>query len=73
MNKTQRMIGLSVLVILAVLGTGWAAVERASHSQRGVDISAPAQPTDSASTSVPDERPAASEEYDRSDLLLSQG
>ena len=73
MSKTRRMIGLGVLVILAVvLGTGWA-VERASHPQRGVDISSPAQPTDSASASVPDERPAATEEYDRSDLLLSQG
>jgi hypothetical protein len=72
MKMTQRMIGLSVLVILAVLGTGWA-VERASHPQRGVDISSPAQPSDSASTPVPDERPAATEEYDRSDLLLSQG
>ena len=71
MNKTQRMIGLSVLATL-VLGTGWA-VEKVSSPQRGMDISAPEQPSDSASTPVPDERPAATEEYDRSDLLLSQG
>jgi len=72
MTKTQRLIGLSVLAILLVLGTGWA-VERASHPERGVDTSAPAQPSDSASTPVPDERPAATDEYDRSDLLLIQG
>ena len=72
MTKTQRLIGLAVLVILAVLGTGFA-VDRASHPQRGIDTSTPAQPSDSASTPVPDERPAATDEYDRSDLLLSQG
>ena len=72
MTKTQRLIGLSVLAILLVLGTGWA-VERASYPERGVDTSAPAQPSDSASTPVPDERPAATDECDRSDLLLIQG
>jgi hypothetical protein len=81
-NRTRRTIGLSALVILIVLGTGWA-LEKASsnsHRQGGAAVSEPAKASDAVTTPVSreplDVRPAAtdsSQEYDRSDLLLSQG
>jgi len=82
MNRTRRMIGLSVFVSLAVLGTGWA-LEKAtstSHRQGGAAVSEPAKARDAGATPLSHEplnvQPAAtdsSQEYDRSDLLLSQG
>jgi hypothetical protein len=81
MNKTRRMIGLIALVILVVVGTAWA-LDRAYNAQapRGFDNSEPGRPSDGAVTPISvepaDARPAASEpsqEYDRSDLLLSLG
>lgn len=80
MNKTRRMIGLSALVILVVLGTGWALAKASgSHPPRGA-VSEPAKPSDAVTTpsslELRDTQPAATEssqEYDRSDLLLIQG
>jgi hypothetical protein len=78
MNKTRRAIGLTVLVILFGLGVGWA-LEKAysAQAQRGIDISEPTKPNDGGVTpgSVEpwDVQPAATEEYDRSDLLLIFG
>ena len=75
MNKT-RVIGLSALAVLVVLGTGWA-IEKSNHAQ--APLSAPAKAADTVTapaTRQPEIQPAAvdsSEEYDRSDLLLSQG
>jgi hypothetical protein len=80
MNRARRTIGFSVLVMLLALGTGWI-VERAirglhalsgpairgSYSDGGTTTSGPATPNDAV-------RPAATDQdYDRSDLLLSQG
>ena len=82
MNKTRWTIGLSALVILIVLGTGWALEKgsqqrspaRRGRSQRAREgerrVTAP------SSQEPKDEQPAAtdaSQEYDRSDLILSQG
>ena len=76
--NTTRVIGLSALAVLVVLGTGWA-IEKSSHAQSRAPLSAPAKAADTVTT--PDTReleilPAAvdsDQEYDRSDLLLSQG
>jgi len=79
MTRTQRTIGIGAFVMLAVLGTGWA-LEKGYSSQRGVASDEPSAQTDpiNAPDSIQpaDEQPAAggaSQEYDRSDLLLSQG
>jgi hypothetical protein len=75
-RTTWRKISVSAFVVFAVLGTGWV-VERASsnaHMQGGAAISESVKATDAVVTPV--SQPAAtnsSEEYDRSDLLLSQG
>lgn len=76
MNKT-RVIGLSALAVLVVLGTGWA-IEKSSHAQGRAPLSAPAAPeaATAPNTREPEIQPAAvdsNQEYDRSDLLLSQG
>ncbi len=74
MNRTRRTIGLSILVMLVVLGTGWALEKKASsNSQRrgGAVVTEPAKANEPS-----DVKPAATDsdqEYDRSDLLLSQG
>jgi ABC-type oligopeptide transport system substrate-binding subunit len=74
MNRTRRTIGLSVFVMLVVLGTGWALERKASsnsHRQGGAEVTEPAK-----SSEPSDVKPAATDsnqEYDRSDLLLSQG
>jgi hypothetical protein len=82
MNRTRRTIGLSALVILMVLGTGWALEKTASnaHRQGGAAVSEPAKANDAvtgpSSQEPNDEQPAATDaiqEYDRSDLILSQG
>ncbi|PYN86332.1 MAG: hypothetical protein DMD87_17985 [Candidatus Rokuibacteriota bacterium] len=82
MNRTQRTIGLSAFVMLAVLGTGWA-LEKASgrsHTQGATSVSGPARPRGAVTTPLwrepVDAQPAgtdSSPEYDRSDLALSQG
>jgi len=79
-NRTRRTIGLSAFVVLVVLGTGWA-IEKASsnsHRQGGAAVSEPAKANDAVTTPLSreplDVQPAATDsEYDRSDLILSQG
>ena len=75
---TWRKIGVSAFVVLVVLGTGLA-LERTSSTadmQGGAAISESANTIDAVPTPVSPVQPAATsanEEYDRSDLLLSQG
>ena len=81
-KRTRQRIGISVFVMLVVLGTGWE-LERAassSHRQDGGAVAEPAKASDAVTTPLSrepwDDVPAAadpSQEYDRSDLLLSQG
>jgi len=79
-NRTRWTIGLSAFVVLVVLGTGWA-IEKASsnsHRQGGAAVSEPAKASDAETTPLSreplDVQPAATDsEYDRSDLILSQG
>ncbi len=71
---------LSAFIVLVVLGTGWA-IEKASsnsHRQGGAAVSEPAKASDAETTPLSreplDVQPAATDsEYDRSDLILSQG
>jgi len=81
MNRTRRTIGISAFVILAVLGTSWALEKGYSNSPyaRGTAIDEPASndPAAAPLSSQPMDEPSAATdaapEYDRSDLLLSQG
>ncbi len=82
MNTNYRTFGLSAFVMLAVLGTGWA-LEKASDGSRTqgtAAVSRPAKASDPVTTPAPrepsDVRPAythSSPEFDRADLILSQG
>ena len=75
MTRARRTIGFAFVVFLA-LGTGWVVEEaiRGPHSHDGAATAndgaatgEPAKPNDSV-------RPAATDQdYDRSDLILSQG
>ena len=71
MSKTRRAIAVGTFVLLAVLGTAWA-YERTQVIPQAYGpsetVSAPANP-------VPPDAPATdwAQEYDRSDLILSQG
>ena len=75
-KTTRRRMGVSAFVVFAVLGTGWV-FERASsnaYMQGEAAISESASASEAAI--VPVFQPPvtnSSEEYDRSDLLLSQG
>jgi hypothetical protein len=78
MNKTQRAIAIGILVLLAALGTGWTLARAPSHrpAQGGPpasDSTTTIAPVPAVPESAPAAAPASSEEYDRSDLLLSQG
>ena len=80
MNKARRTISLSAFVALVALGTGWALGTTLSNSrtQTGAAVSEPAKLSEAVTVS-PDRKPFnaqptdSSPEYDRSDLLLSQG
>ena len=68
MTRARRTIGFALVMFLA-LGTGWIVEKaiRGSHSHDGAATAEPAKPNDAV-------RPAATDqEYDRSDLILSQG
>jgi hypothetical protein len=81
MNRTRWMIALGVLVTLVVLGTDLALEKAFSsyHSQSGAAVREPVKASEAAAaplTVEPVDMPAAADsgqEYDRSDLLLSQG
>lgn len=86
MNKTRRIIGVGAFIMLAVLGAGWA-LEKASSSSRTHGGAAVVEPTKTGDavtaplTRTPQDESAggaaatidSSPEYDRSDLILSQG
>jgi len=72
MDSTRRTIGLALFIIFAVVGSGWA-VEKAfikSYARGGAPVVEPAR-----APLTPSATPAATNdvEYDRSDLILSQG
>jgi hypothetical protein len=73
MKRTLRKIGLGALVVFAVLAMAWAFEQAPSSSHmRGEAIDEPA----SQVPPQPSFEPAAvdsNQEYDRSDLQLSQG
>ena len=81
MSKTRWMIALGVLVTLVVLGTDLVLEKAFSnyHPQGGAAVREPVKASDAATaplTLEPVDMPAATDsgqEYDRSDLLLSQG
>jgi hypothetical protein len=71
-DKTRRSISVAAFVLLAVLGTAWAyertqGIPRANGGPAGV-VTAPALP-------VPPDAPTTDsvQDYDRSDLILTQG
>ena len=67
-TRARRTIGFALVVLLA-LGTGWVVEKaiRGPHSHDGAATGEPAKLNDSV-------RPAATDQdYDRSDLILSQG
>jgi hypothetical protein len=73
MNGTRRAIGIVALIVLA-LGTAWALEHRAGTQGGAQPIIAPTgvtapEQTGGERTTAPDSQ----QEYDRSDLLLSQG
>jgi hypothetical protein len=81
-NRTRRTIGVGAFVMLAVLGMGWALEKAHSNSQRqgGAAVSEPAKGSGAVTTPLErepvDMQPPAtdsSQEYDRSDLILTQG
>ncbi len=72
MDWTRRMIGLALVIVFAVAGSGWA-LERAfskAHARGAAPVVEPA-----SAPLTPSAKPAATNdvEYDRSDLILSQG
>jgi len=80
MNKAQQMVSLSAFVALVALGTGWALGTTLGNArtQNAAAVSESAKAIQPATVS-PDRKPVnaqptdSSPEYDRSDLLLSQG
>ena len=71
MDWTRRTIGLVLFIIFAVAGSGWA-LDKAfskSHARGAAPVVEPA-----SAPLTPSAKPAPIEvEYDRSDLILSQG
>jgi len=81
MNRAQRAIGIGGFIMLAALGTGWA-IEKGSGHSRPDGGAAVTEPTKTGDLVTLPQGPSAggqaptsdsSQEYDRSDLLLSQG
>ena len=73
MDRTRRIIVVWVVIMLVVLGTGWA-LEKAfsgSHPHAGATIGEPKSEGDTVT--APTLPTDSSPEYDRSDLVLSQG
>jgi len=72
MDWTRRTVGLVLFIIFAVAGSGWA-LEKAfsqSHARGAAPVVEPA-----GAPLTPSDKPAATNdvEYDRSDLILTQG
>jgi hypothetical protein len=72
MNGTRRAIGIVALIVLA-LGTAWALEHRAGPRGDARPIPAPAGVTAPEQAGGERTAPDPQPEYDRSDLLLSQG
>ncbi len=74
MNRTRRAIGVA-FILLAVLGTAWALEHRGAglrtehEAPRDAGTPTTVAPQESGAGRVIDAHP----EYDRSDLLLTQG
>jgi hypothetical protein len=81
MSKTRQTIGISAFVMLVGFGTGWALDEISGNSpaQSGAAIervnknNAVTAPVSRESLGTPPAATDSSQEYDRSDLILSQG
>jgi len=77
MSKSRRAIGIGTLILLGALGTGWTLEKAPNHRRPQGDPAVSDSPKAIAPVSVPESAPApapdSSEQYDRSDLLLSQG
>jgi len=80
MSMTRRTIGIGAFIVFAVIGTGWALDKAANNAKGRTEVSIQEiMPTGALTTPSTDGStgalPAAdtSPEYDRSDLLLSQG
>jgi len=82
MSRTRRTVGIGALIMLTVLGTGWA-LERVSRTpeagaviesgRTGDGVAPLTRSLQDESTVAPAAVMDSSQEYDRSDLLLSQG
>lgn len=75
MSRTRQMIGLGALVILVVLGAGWALGKATSSPQSsgGPVIGVPATSSGAVPAGATGTQPPPKEEYDRSDMILIQG
>jgi hypothetical protein len=74
MDWTRRTIGLALVIIFAVVGSGWA-LEKAFTKTQARGAAPVVEPAAAPLTREPSDKPAATKdvEYDRSDLLLMQG
>jgi hypothetical protein len=78
MTRTRRTFVVGAFILLAVLGTAWALERATSHApaRDGAVIEpakSPANWNDLGTTGRPVIAPDQTPEYDRSDLILSQG
>jgi len=74
MTRTRRTFVVGAFILLAVLGTAWA-LERATSLAPARDgaVIEPAKADELGTTGRPVIAPDQTPEYDRSDLILSQG
>ena len=74
MTRTRRTFVVGAFILLAVLGTAWAFERATSHAPaRDGAVIEPANSDDFGPTGRPVIAPDQTPEYDRSDLILSQG
>ena len=74
MDWSRRMIALVLFIIFAVVGSGWA-LEKAFSKPQARSGAPVVEPAGAPLTREPSDKPAATNdvEYDRSDLVLTQG
>jgi hypothetical protein len=72
MDGIRSTIAIGAFIVLAVLGTGWA-LERVSGVSHRSGTGATLTPTSDAVTAPEPVGGAPAIEFDRSDLILSQG
>jgi hypothetical protein len=74
MTRTRRTFVVGAFILLAVLGTAWALERATSHAPaRDGAVIEPAKSDDFGTTGRPVIAPDQTPEYDRSDLILTQG